>query len=476
MDELVKGFGNAEGLRLEVAWDTMAPAGTAAEATRGSLRLSIRGGEIWRGAGPGTGFPWTWIELLEFLANGWPYLAWEDGLPFGLRPDDPSLVRAQAENRWLELPADAREEEEATFEAFEQVHDLARGVRGALLPSVWIVREGVGCWVSGGGRKVLRPLTEVLETLQGFGDEVVRRLGTQTEPRAQAGIEAWKGRTRLSVAEGVAIATGLSRETLAEVDRNGSPEAAWDVEPDRFELNELLAAARMAVGLGPRSISGIVTRIRRVSPLPTPELDRIAGEARPALEASRDERPYDQGHALATWLRERLGISRELGRLDPSELLDGWDVRVVDVRLDVPEVDAFACWGPKHGPAVFVNVTGRHRAHAGGRNASLAHEVCHLLVDRGGALPLAEVLGGRTSPLVEARARAFAAELLLPRRVAGEAMAGAGNDPSRALSALTRRHGVSRELAAWQARNSGVPLSRPVLRHLREQVSRPSEF
>ena len=46
---------------------------------------------------------------------------------------------------------------------------------------------------------------------------------------------------------------------------------------------------------------------------------------------------------------------------------------------------------------------------------TLAHELCHLLIDREGALPVIDVLGGHFDNFIEQRANAFAAELLLPR-------------------------------------------------------------
>ncbi|MGH7150655.1 MAG: hypothetical protein ACREIU_08155, partial [Planctomycetota bacterium] len=68
-------LGSDEGLRVELAWEDSGPPATAADATRGSLRLSLRGSEVWRGVQPETGFRWTWIELLEFLAHAWPCLS-----------------------------------------------------------------------------------------------------------------------------------------------------------------------------------------------------------------------------------------------------------------------------------------------------------------------------------------------------------------------------------------------------------------
>jgi Zn-dependent peptidase ImmA (M78 family) len=52
-------------------------------------------------------------------------------------------------------------------------------------------------------------------------------------------------------------------------------------------------------------------------------------------------------------------------------------------------IDAVACWGPRHGPAVLLNREGRHAHTERGARATLAHEICHLLIDRQGSLPLA---------------------------------------------------------------------------------------
>jgi Zn-dependent peptidase ImmA (M78 family) len=75
----------------------------------------------------------------------------------------------------------------------------------------------------------------------------------------------------------------------------------------------------------------------------------------------------------------------------------------------------------------------------------------------------------------EARARAFAAELLLPRSVAGEALA-ASKDPEGDVRRLCRRYNVSQEIVAWQARNSLLPLRALVTAYLRPLVSRPDAF
>lgn len=67
-----------------------------------------------------------------------------------------------------------------------------------------------------------------------------------------------------------------------------------------------------------------------------------------------------------------------------------------------------------------MNNNGTYSRYRTGRRATLAHEICHLLVDRKDALPLVDVFGGQVDEEVEKRARAFVAELLLPQSIAYE--------------------------------------------------------
>ena len=70
----------------------------------------------------------------------------------------------------------AREEEEEELYSFEERHDLARALMGAVAPSVWLVREGNMCRVSTQDAVVLVPFRVVEEALQGFADAVISRL------------------------------------------------------------------------------------------------------------------------------------------------------------------------------------------------------------------------------------------------------------------------------------------------------------
>jgi Zn-dependent peptidase ImmA (M78 family) len=86
----------------------------------------------------------------------------------------------------------------------------------------------------------------------------------------------------------------------------------------------------------------------------------------------------------------------------------------------------------------------------------LAHELCHLLFDREHAQPAADVLGANTtSTSTEQRAKAFAAELLLPRESAANAYA---QHPTLrdAITSLSKTFDVSPKVAKTQILNSGM--------------------
>ena len=83
MDELVIKSSTGE-IEFSLRWAADSSTDQAAHATLGRLRLAVRGQPVWHGDDADVGFEWTWIELLEFLADSWRYLVLEDGTPLGV--------------------------------------------------------------------------------------------------------------------------------------------------------------------------------------------------------------------------------------------------------------------------------------------------------------------------------------------------------------------------------------------------------
>ncbi len=212
-----------------------------------------------------------------------------------------------------------------------------------------------------------------------------------------------------------------------------------------------MAAARLSAPLTEDTRQEIVRAISNVDGSQVDELDALASDALDVLETLRDDKPYKQGYVLALWLRKKLTLNEDPA--DPEELLQRWGVHVADLPPGLaPAMDAVACWGGGKGPAVLVNTSGRHAQSEGGRRATLAHEIAHLLVDRHRHLPLVEVLGGSTPLHLEQRARAFAAEFLLPREIAARIVA-CSESLAAAIETMRKTYGVSTDVAWWQVTN-----------------------
>ncbi|NLG90370.1 MAG: ImmA/IrrE family metallo-endopeptidase [Acetobacter sp.] len=125
------------------------------------------------------------------------------------------------------------------------------------------------------------------------------------------------------------------------------------------------------------------------------------------------------------------------------------------------------------------NHISRYGGPFAGRRATLAHELGHFVIDRDGALPVAEATGKfvKTPTKIEQRAGAFAAEFLLPRRIACSLLRRC-DDVQITLDELTAKYGVSTELALWQLKNhpddaaGPSPVQRAWIKSALEQLAR----
>jgi len=471
-------FGTRDGLLLRVRWGGNLRAARTADRTRGTLELRIAGRTVWaeRGWPRVRGFTWTWIDLVEFLADAWPFLLWEEVPPGQLRLSSPRWLRADAERRWNAVPGEVRSKEEHEFFEFEERHDLARGLQGAVVPSVFLLRQGQKMWVSGPNSEARCPVREVLDTLTAFGDAVLERLDGTADERARIIRERWRTRDQVPADSALAIATSLPSDRLRVLSGNSDLTSFWEIPQEGFEPSEVMAAARMLCNQPSEVIGAVLEEVRGIPRGDSAAVDAASDALVERLRVPTSARAWEEGYSTARVVREGLLRVGDHERVDPEEVLRSWGVEVRGIELATDQVDAIACWGPRHGPAVVVNSKGKHSSSRRGARASLAHEMCHFLLDRNDALPLSEVMGGRTPERPEQRANAFAAELLIPREVAGREMATASLEPQETLERLCGRFGASEEVVAWQAHNSTYQLPDPVFDLLRSKVSDPTAF
>ena len=480
MDEPKPMIGQCEKLGFSLEWNSALSVGSdlAADLTRGRMVAYVGGQVIW--GKPGTdspvGLEWTWVELLEHLAQIWNRLNWEEADPIGLNEILPKFLRMRAEGRWRNLAPNVREPEEHALWAFDESHNLALGLQGIWPPPIWIIRQGTIAYVSARDSVLRLPMDEVLHLLTQLGDNICARLQESRDPRSISALAAWRTREQLTPQEFVAISTGLNENYLENLvgSRQGDL-SFWGLRKGSSRQTEILATARMAGGaLPPRDLGKLLERVRKIQKRDATKLEEQSAELRARLTGRIFSQPCDEGVFLAAEMRDWLG-NRDR-HIDPEGVLHNWNVLVQRISLpQARQLDAICCWGPTHGPAVIVNEDGEHAGSSGGRRATLAHEICHLILDRQAALPLGEVLGGRVAQPVESRARAFAAEFLLPRAIVAEELSIA-QEPKTLVQRLARRFDVSQEIVAWQARNSGAQLSPSQYHYLKGLVRESDRF
>lgn len=442
-------------LSFDITWD---PASRQLELGQGTLVVRVAGELVWGtpDAAGVHGVSWTWVDFLEHLARVWPRLLWQP-MPFGFEPEAIGSFTALARERAAHLdPDDAAEHEQTAFD-FAEAHDLAHGAPGIRLPSLWLLPEGKRVCVATQGRTRWLPERDAVAPLEAFCTAIADRLGGVHHPRARAATAAWRERRRTDE-DPVELFTGWSADELAGL-------GAW-LPPRARPVGLVTALARAVRGaMSPSDLKRVLQAVHAGEPV-------APARVPPAFDGTLTGLPHEQGFALAQWLRAQLDAGDE--RVDPQDLLKALGTRIVRLRLSSSRnIDALAAWVDRRHPVVILNEVGAHSRSKAGQRASLAHELCHLLVDAQDSLPLAEAIGGPMPREVEQRARAFAAEFLAPRAAVASLHQG---DAQATVKAAATRFGVSAEIAAWQLRNSGVALSNAERSRLKQLVSRPAGF
>ena len=446
----VTHIGNAESLRFSVKWAEPAD-GDAESRTRGAATLEVGGHVVW--GSPDEPFEWTWIELLEFLAESWRFLLWEETYPEGLAPRNPLVLEDAFETRREDMHPAAAAALHEDVVSFVEHHDMASALRGAIAPPIRILREGLSCSLTTRFGTTTLPFEDVTQALESIASALLTRLDGAEDPRSVRAIADWEQRASVTEKFLLEFAASLPSSHWSTL-RGRLPD-----DPGGWGQLEVFAAARMAGSLlDTTSFEKLLASIESVPHSQTGKLDALSRKAQEHLRPR--DRAFLEGYATARAMRPELGHVDEQGCIDIEAILASLDVTVSDVDLKTDSLDAIAVFGPKHGPAVLVNSSGVHSKGPRGRRTTLAHELCHLLLDRDSSLPLVEVLGGRLPRRPEQRANAFAAELLVPSH---EVVAATRKESPTSLGdwealveAIGRRFKASRAVAAWQTLNANA--------------------
>ena len=455
-------IGKSNAIRFDFTWQDDG-SNSYLSRTYGRLTVWVDDKPIWFGRDTSEGVLWNWDVFLENLAFRWIQLTEEETYPGDIAPALPSQLRPHSELAWQ--GQDLTEEELAADEgavfAFESAHDLSRWIDGIALPPLFILREGASVWIDSTEpqqwppRAIRFSVAEITATLEAVGTALIDRLQQASDDRADWLRRIWSERSNISADERLAIKLGLAKSRVLELARHSTEISSLLARvSDTPRSERLLIAARMLADRVPDGVlENVLGELAALSAGATKKADVASTQAKKSLEAMPDTAFYLQGKTLGRWFRNFLSINAT----DRIE-----DILSVYEKLDVPvflrdfgngsnSIDAFACWGADTGAVVCLNQSGMHIQQPFAKRATLAHELCHLLVDREEALPAVEVLGGRVPEGPEKRARAFAAEFLLPCKAIGERLS--GTDPDDVIKITAAEFNVSYQLAANQAIN-----------------------
>jgi hypothetical protein len=222
-------------LRFEFAWVDSSADVERLGATYGELAVWLGGalvwGEVMAVAADGRGIPSPWIELLEYLGDNWLYLVLEQGYPFGVSPDTPSLLDNKLEDRWRHGAESRIAQEEETAYAFKMSHNLAEASPGTLRPDLWFVRDGGLFTIE--ARSATESIVErlrdhdVKRVLGAVGAAIAARLSGARDLRSKLAVERWSQRESQPLDVLASVATGLPTEYLRQTCGNEPFEAVF---------------------------------------------------------------------------------------------------------------------------------------------------------------------------------------------------------------------------------------------------------
>lgn len=398
---------------------------------------------------------WYLLPLLEWLAANWDALLHEERLPVKVKGADAASSLSESAQPPPGIGDEAACRWEAAWEAWWRRHALLSCREGGLFPNLFIRRfrdqtelswqqerppgSPEGLRFSAGTAFFRLPVGEVAPHLYRLLQEASRFLAQQCEGASRlAALVQRVEALRDSQAEGARLAwmAGLGTTFEAMAARWEHVAAAFR----QYAASALSAVAELIEAPHRESLyvdgtCHATLLFGSVAPdIKEPDLLRLAramtAAYAPGQHFALDEHPFDQplsagrrpfdlGNALAAAFAERLGL--EEGTVpDVEALLARLGVQVGEIELTDPLVRGVSFAGPGVRPTVLLNTA--DTLYKRRQRFTLAHELCHLLVDRARGARLA-LASGPWAPLdVEQRANAFAAALLMPETAIARAV------------------------------------------------------
>jgi Zn-dependent peptidase ImmA (M78 family) len=236
--------------------------------------------------------------------------------------------------------------------------------------------------------------------------------------------------------------TGRARRQWRRVNKTlegaskGARDAALAVTSDALVVTGSCHAALLFGAVSPSLANRDVTKLAQLLIdvyNPSGEQGPLLGYASPQPLHSVPGPAWNEGWLLAEQTFEALNPPGTTW-VDIETLLERVSVPVIDLPLDDEEIRGLSIAGEKHRWTICINPSYHDGNDDEVRRFTMAHELCHLLYDRGREQKVAIASGPWAPKDIERRANAFAALFLMPRHLVRVACRDAGD--LRELSAI----------------------------------------
>jgi IrrE N-terminal-like domain len=423
---------------------------------------------------------WYMLPMIEWLVDNWDALLHEERLP--LRNFGTSAAEALASSR--RPPVSLKEIDDFkwldTWSEWWSRHCVRSGSEGGLFPDLYIRRYRDQLEISTGAEPLLgipddivflSPnrsysvdtflTAETLFTVLGGAVQELRRRVPDSLRIERLAAEYSSLRSPDRFARRLPWLAGLVdnlhrwREVQNAVDKVLGKVSAGvrDQITDRERSTDLVVVGSAYVRLLYGAFSPTTT-IEDVALLTGLVVDNYVPDASEwflkldvALDTSdvRQLSPGEQG----SWLGEqacKLLAEDSDGWIDVQTVLASLEIGTTKIDLTDEEVRAVSVFGPTQRPHIFGNRRIRWGQSVEVERFTLAHELCHLILDREHGGELAIATGPWAPVTIEQRANAFAAAFLMPTWLLRDALnaTGLSADSEEAIATISSRLRVSK--------------------------------
>jgi hypothetical protein len=454
MDWSTFGDPNSFAIQVRLVDDPAPRGGPEAYAwSYGDWRMFVRGRSLTRHSRPNGEIRdevrWYLGPLLQWLGEVWSPLFHEQWPPASIGEHENLIVAfEQGERILLDDEGEAARALRSEMQDWRYRHAIWAGSAGGVFPNVWFRRQsdlmeisydpgptvgvpaGVEFQFNRGAALIDVGLVAkaMSEWLQWGRNVAASRRRVDLIPVRPAGVEEEK-----QAAENWFLGKHLSGLLQASDTRKLSQEMQFGVLHPLSPEVAMFGTLTPNISKDDATILLIELDAARTNQ-PEPELLSKLSENRdpPSRDAA-----WEEGYELALEMHAHIdGVVASTRFVDIGKVVDALGVNLRHVSVEDQSLRGVAIAGPGFTPSIVVNQRAKWNRSKPGLRFTIAHELAHILSDRGSARTITHSSTPWAPEAVERRANAFAAMFLMPYRLVDTALQVFG--PIRDTTSLER--------------------------------------